>query len=479
MIFRNLAKDTVVYGGADLASKVIAFFTFPLIAAVLSPASFGTLELIVTIVGLFGLFINCGLNNATQRFYWDADTSLSERPVIVSTAFFILLFLAFVFTCAIFLTMPITIALLDRLHLPVTFYGIIAAVFLLITTQSTQFIQDVIRLHFKPVNFLIFTLLGRVLVAFSAVVAVLYFRAGVDGVLIAQALVGFAVFPIGLYLVRQDLTVKISSEWAKTLVRFGHPFIYAGLAYWLFGSMDRWMLASMSSVEEVGVYSVSYRFATIVLFASAAFGQAWSPHAIKIKSDYPESYRAVYFNVLLCLLYFMLIVGGGIALFSGEIIAFLMPDEYALSAFPLAILCFGIVLQATQQITAIGISLEKRTGILMQMAWVAAVVNLVGNWFLIPDFGAVGAAWATFISYFVLTVGYFVRSQQLHPIPVDWFKLGGVSFLGGCVLCVSLLFQSSEISLAGIVEKLLFAITCAVLGLFLLPIKEMKNVSKV
>ena len=479
MVFRNLVKDTAIYGGADLISKVIAFFTFPFIAAALSPRSFGALELIVTIIGLLGLFVNCGLNNAMHRFYWDSDTDLSKRPVIVSTAFSLLLFFSAIFMGLIFLTMPITINILDRYNLPVTLYGIVAAVFLLITTQSTQFIQDVIRLHFRPLNFLIYTLLGRVLVAISAVLAVLYFHAGVDGILIVQAAVGIAVFPVGLYFIRRDVTVNVSLQWARTLVQFGHPFIYAGIAYWLFGSMDRWMLASMSSVEDVGVYSVSYRFATIVLFASAAFGQAWSPHAIKIKSDHPETYRTIYSNTLLFLLYFMFIVGGGIALFSGEIISLLMPEEYAESALPLAILCFGIVLQATQQITAIGISLEKRTGILMQMAWLAAVVNFVGNWALIPSFGAAGAAWATLISYFVLTVGYFVRSQQLHPIPINWLRLGGVLFLGGCILVVSLVFQAAEISPVNVAEKLCFAAVCAALGWFLLPIEEIKNVGKV
>ena len=478
MLFRNLAKDTAIYGGADLVSKIIAFFTFPLIAAALSPRSFGSLELIVTIVGLLGLFVNCGLNNAMHRFYWDGDTSLSQRPVIVSTAFTLLLLFSAIFVGIILFTMPITIRILEHFRLPVTLYGIIAAAFLLITTQSTQFIQDIIRLHFNPLNFLIYTLLGRVLVALSAVVAVLYFHAGVDGILIAQATVGVMVFPVGLYLVRRDITTNISFEWAKTLTRFGHPFIYAGLAYWLFGAMDRWMLASISSVEDVGIYSVSYRFATIVLFASAAFGQAWSPHAIKIKSDHPEAYRSIYSNTFLFLLYFMLFVGGGIALFSGEIISLLMPEEYAASALPLTILCFGIVLQATQQITAIGISLEKKTGILMQMAWLAAGVNLIGNWLMIPHWGAVGAAWATLISYAVLTIGYFVRSQKLHPIPVNWFRFGGILFLGCCVLMASLIFQENEINIASVAAKLFFSAICVVLGWFLLPIKEIKNVGK-
>jgi O-antigen/teichoic acid export membrane protein len=70
-VIRQLAKDSAIYGGADLVSKVISFFTFPFIAKALSPESFGFLELILTSTALLGVVSNFGLNNAVQRFYWD------------------------------------------------------------------------------------------------------------------------------------------------------------------------------------------------------------------------------------------------------------------------------------------------------------------------------------------------------------------------------------------------------------------------
>ena len=68
MVLRNLAKDTLIYGGADFITKVLAFVTFPLIAAVLLPKAFGAMELIVTATTMLGLFMSCGLNNSVQRY---------------------------------------------------------------------------------------------------------------------------------------------------------------------------------------------------------------------------------------------------------------------------------------------------------------------------------------------------------------------------------------------------------------------------
>jgi O-antigen/teichoic acid export membrane protein len=79
------------------------------------------------------------------------------------------------------------------------------------------------------------------------------------------------------------------------------------------------------------------------LIFSLAFGKAWSPFAIKIRTDHPDKYRQVYGEVLLILIFVMLLVGGGVAMFSGEIISLIMPVEYSSSALPLLVLCFAVI----------------------------------------------------------------------------------------------------------------------------------------
>ena len=76
----------------------------------------------------------------------------------------------------------------------------------------------------------------------------------------------------------------IKFYWIKKLIIYGYPFIFSGLAYWIFGSIDRWMLAYLTDIKEVGIYSVAFRFSMIPMFLANAFGQAWSPLAIKNKN---------------------------------------------------------------------------------------------------------------------------------------------------------------------------------------------------
>jgi O-antigen/teichoic acid export membrane protein len=474
-VLRNLFRDSAIYGGSDFLAKLVAFFTFPLIAAALSSSGFGLLELTMTIIMLGGVVARCGLNNAAQRFYWDTDTSSEQRPLIVSTglylvvAFGVLLgVLAYILTPFIFtvgVSEPVRIGLL----------GLVAVALLLPFMQFAQYLQDVLRLHFSPWRFLAYSLFSRVGASILALFAVLYIGAGVEGVLAAQAFVFVLALPIGIWLIKRDVVPSFDSRWSSRLLAYGAPFIFTEIAYWLFSSIDRWMLASISGVESVGVYSVAFRFSTIVMFVATAFGMAWSPYSMKLRKDFPEQHRTIYAEILLVLLFVMLIVAGSISLFSGEIIGTLMPAEYASAAIPLAILCFTVVLQASQQITAIGISLANRTIIFTYLVWLAAILNAALNYYWIPAYGVPGAAWATVIAYLFLSGGFMVFTQRYYRLPISWMRLGWLIVLGIVIMLFSLNSVQNGFSIEVTLKKIGFALACLVLALPALNLKVLRN----
>ena len=360
---------------------------------------------------------------------------------------------------------------------PVKEVALVAALLVMALSQWAQYILDVIRLHFSPWRFFLLALTSRAISLVFGLIALVALALGVDGLLSAQALVLLLVMPWAIWLIREDLRLaSFDRTRVSELVHFGYPFIFAGLAYWLFGSMDRWMLASMTSIEEVGIYSVAFRFASVVLFVSAAFGQAWSPVAIKIRTDHPEKYRIIYGQVLLLLVFVMLTVGSGVALFAGEIIYLIMPKEYLPSALPLAILSLGILLQATQQVTAVGISLAKKTYLFAFLAWITALINLICNWMLIPIYGAAGAAWATLISYFVLTVSYMYYTQRLHPLKIEWRRLAVLVGLG--ILLGIFSFGSIATSLDPflVFTKISLVLVIVAIGWSVLPLRAIRAV---
>lgn len=478
MVLRRLARDSAIYGGTDFLFKLIAFWTFPLIAAALSPRAFGALELTLTATALLGMMANCGLNNSLQRFYWDAQTESLQRPVLVSSGLAALSAFLLVAMALGVVAMLVYSRWAEDVQLPLSWIGLLAGLVLMAASQLVQYLLDVTRLHMAPWHFAGIALVSRVMTVAAGLATVVWLGLGLDGLLTAQALVMVATVPLAIYAVRKDITRRVDFSTVQKLVRFGYPFIYAGLAFWLFGSMDRWLLAGISTVEEVGVFSVAHRFASVILFVSMAFGQAWSPLAIKIRTDHPQTYRSLYVDILIALLCAMLLLGGGIALFASEIVAWLMPVEYHGAGVVLAALALGLILQSSMQVTALGISLENKTYLFARLSWLAAALNLLLNLAMIPALGALGAAVATSLCYLFLTSAYLYYTQRLHPLPLPWGKIRVLAALW-LVLAGCMIGQQMGHALASSVAwRALLLLVCLVVCVTLIPWRKALHVER-
>ena len=220
-ILKLLAKDSIIYGGADFGSKLVALFTFPLIASVLPQKSIGILELVLTTTGLLGMLIQCGLSNSVHRFYWDEKLKPIDRPTLVSSAFSIQLSLGILF---------LIIGLFSILIFPklsifplstISWIAISAAITLMVFKIWFVYILDVTRLHLAPFRFLSISLASKVASSVLGCFTVLYLGWGLDGYLSTQAVVMVAIFPLACWLIKKDLTFKISKKWCEETFKYG------------------------------------------------------------------------------------------------------------------------------------------------------------------------------------------------------------------------------------------------------------------
>jgi O-antigen/teichoic acid export membrane protein len=460
----NLVRESLIYGGSDALARIVAFFTFPIVASALSVEGFGILDLGMTVVAMGGAIARCGMNNAVQRFYWDPLTNKAQRPHLVTTGLIITTSLGVAISGLCYALYQIALRLEYDVGIGLGVVGLAGIGFLIPLTTNTQYLQDVFRLHLAPWKFFGFAFCTRTCSTVLTAVAVATFHIGVDGVLMAQALVLLACFPLGLRLIRKDLTRYTDPIWSRRLLAFGAPFILTEAAFWLLGSIDRWMLALYMGAQEVGVYSAAFRISTLVGFLSLAFGMAWSPYAVKLKTEYPTQYTRMYSEILVLLIVVMLFAGGGLALFAGELLAMLLPAEFAGAGTPLVILAFCVVVQASQQITAVGISLSLKSHLFVYLVSGAAGANALLNMALIPAMGATGAAWSTLAAHLLLTCGYIVCTRFVYPIPFPIIRLLCLAGIGVVLLAAALMLYSQELSFNRIAVKLVILFSCTALA---------------
>ena len=283
----------------------------------LIPRDFGFYELIITISAIISLLINCGQNNATSRFFWDKDVNDETKVTVVSTSFIILICFSIIF---LFLILPVLLVIpeyLEKWNWPVSLLGIISAAFLIVFNQIIQFNFDVLRLNFKKWIYFNISILSRCLGIIFAMLSVVFLDWGIDGLFISQTLFIMIFIPLSFFYVKKYFSASnFNFSWAKQLFKYGYPYIYASLAYWIIVSIDRWMLAYMTNVTEVGIYSIDKIF-LYTTYDSILLDKHGSI-AIKIKTEFPNLYKTIYGNILYCLFLIMCIVGGFVAIFQGN-----------------------------------------------------------------------------------------------------------------------------------------------------------------
>ena len=75
------------------------------------------------------------------------------------------------------------------------------------------------------------------------------------------------------------------------MLAYGLPLILPALATWGLAFVDRFLLAGLGNLSEVGEYAVANRLAGVVLFLAMAFGTAYSPFTLSIYAEDPEAER--------------------------------------------------------------------------------------------------------------------------------------------------------------------------------------------
>jgi O-antigen/teichoic acid export membrane protein len=208
----------------------------------------------------------------------------------------------------------------------------------------------------------------------------------------------------------------------KEMLMFSIPLVPSGIAVFISSYIDRMMLNHYMSLQEVGLYGVGFRLASVVGLVMVGFKGALTP---LIYSHYQEAETpqqlATIFRLFIVLSLFVFL---GLSLFSEEILHLMtIPAFY--SAEEVVVLLVPAVLLSNMYIFAPGIGIAKKTYLILWINVYGALVCVGLNWLLIPVAGIVGAAGAKLLGYGAIFFTYMMFSQRLYHIPHEWWRLIG------------------------------------------------------
>jgi O-antigen/teichoic acid export membrane protein len=245
-------------------------------------------------------------------------------------------------------------------------------------------------------------------------------------------------FSIVLYIYIKGRKIYDKYYW-KYCISFVSPLILHGFGALLIAQSDRIMLQKMVGEESVGIYSFSHTVVGILAAIIAVFDKTWLSFYYETKKKSQEELgivRAKEYIVIFS------IITAGFLLLVREVYKIFSPKEYwqGIVLVPFMALSYYFLFLYTFPITYE--YFHGKTKLIPMGTFGAAIINIIGNFILIPRYAEIGAAIATLISYMF----WFFFQEFVARFIIKSYEYKLSMYLKGLipVVAVSVLFYFIE-----------------------------------
>lgn len=375
---------------------LLGILVIGLVARHLGTELFGQLNFALAVLAVSVVVASIGMNRIVTRDVVGATASVLERSEIVSTAFFLRLFVAIFILTILFLygyllsDQSITLILL-------VFASIIFNPFDTIDLHQ-QGLAKVKSVAIIRSGVFLFSSLSKIFLVYVKVDAIWFFVfVFIEHALVALFLYSFIALKSG----REFLSFKrFKRRRAGSILSESWPEVIAGLGGILFMRLDQIMLQFTVGAESVGVYSAAVRISEAWYFFPIAIISATFPKIIQLREGVAERYEDAMLILFSGLVAIALSAILFFAIFSDQIIALVFGPAFSESALILQLHCFTAIFILLGSASGSWLVAERKLILNLYRNLFGLFVNIILNLVLIRLYGAVGAALATLVSVF-------------------------------------------------------------------------------
>lgn len=424
---KRLGSDTAVYGISTIVGRFLNYLLTPFYTNVLLTGEYGIVAYIYALIAFINVIYNYGMESAFFKYY--SSDEIGTKRQNFSVPFFAVVVTSAFFTGIIFLFSDQVRALLN---IPAGLGSIIPMTAGILAFDAIAIIPfAALRMERRAKTFAFIKLSNIIITVAMNVVLLVVYRQGVTGIFISALTASVCTFLFLLPTIHRHLKLEFNGSLLRALLKFGLPSIPSGLAAAAIQVIDRPILRRLTDDSTVGIYQANYRLGIFMMLVVQMYDYAWRPFYFSTSRE-PDA-KAIFSRVLTYLTLFMAGVFIIVSLFIDDIVkirffghSFIHPSYWSgLGIVPVVLLGY-LFLGIATHIQA-GIFIEKKTYLMPPITIVAAVVNIVGNLLLIPIAGMIGAAWATFLAYFIMAIVLYVVVQRIYPMSYEFRRIGKIA----------------------------------------------------
>lgn len=399
----KFVKDVSLVFIANLTSNGINFFSFLLIAKILSNDDFGRLAVIMAIINGISDLSNLGMNATTIRYtaIFKAKNETDNVNILLSTVF----------------TNIFSIG------------ALIIVVFFLLSNYITE-------IFFKDTDYSLYLILS----SFGILIALLYsfFSAVFQGLqqfksylyftitlsVVKIILIFYIYFIHAFSLLNVFLIVAFTPVFSLLVSKFmlrGYkisPFLYKrsmvkstfGFSKWIFlwsicvllqTRVSTYLLASLTTMTEVSFYDMSKKLSNVIMFGLSSYSSVLNTRLASItdKSELLNKVRKTKYVIILI---------SGLLVLSVFIFPLLLKlvfgAKYDGAIYPLGIILAGLIFYVWTYPYNSGLYSLGKSKVFFYQAAIGMVTEALLAYLLIPQYGAVGAAISFVIAYMIMMI---------------------------------------------------------------------------
>ncbi len=417
-----IIKNSIIYLGSSIFSKAIPFLLLPIMTKYLSTEAYGILSIYLLFITLFTSLIGMNMQaNISRNFHKVNQEELSKY---IGNILYILVFTFIMYQFILF----IVDIFYDKLF-TIDIYWYYLASFIALMMIINQLNLTILRNEERAKIYGIFEVLNTAIKFSITVVLLICFYMGwesqVYGILVSSFL--FAIIGYKYMKKRKYVTIALDKEKIKSILKISIPMIPYSLSGIVILMSDRLFIENMLGLEEVGLYSVGYSFGMIVVLFTDAFIKAWSPWFYRQLTS--ESFEKKLLIVKYSYIYFMglLIITILVSMLSTIIFPYFVDNKFSEAKNFIIYIAIAFAFRGVYQIFFPYLVNLGKTNFLAISMFVAAIVNILFNYIFINQFGTIGAAYSTILSFFVSSIMMLIYQQKNYKMPWLYFRKNNVS----------------------------------------------------
>jgi len=421
---KALSKDTLIYGVGTVLQKIIGFVLLPFYTRALVPAQYGVLDTLSTLTFFLSTIFGLGLAGATSRYFFIAEGEDEKKKLLYTSATIRLISYSFPSILLIIFSSEISVILFDSNEYSLV---IIATAFLIYFSAQQAIQSQIFRFYREPIKFTFVTVIKAIINPVSGILLVVILEWGVLGATLANLITSLITLTFGyFYFARKKYLRQFSWLWAKKMLKFGFPLIFASILGWVNSVSDRFFLLHYQDLSQIGLYSIGSTFSQPILLVNSALTMAFGVLLMSLYSEEKDDNKPKTKSFLTKIWYTYLAVaisiGSVISFFSYDLVNFITTPSYIGGILAIPFLLFSQILDMGSQITGNGMTLKEQSKPYFWILLVAAGTNFGLNFYFVPNFGYVGAAITTIISNIIYFLISYFWSQKVFFIKRSFIK---------------------------------------------------------